>query len=177
MKRIIISLLLISLIAISFICGWLGGKEATMNWAIEEQTKIEEKHINSLQEFTKNYNELYTEFNELYKKYIELKDLSSGWETYKITAYTSLDNGCDSISATGINIEDLSRHFNFCAVDPEIIPYGSVVLIKFDTGIKPFLAVDTGEAIKGKHIDLYFVNDLDGAFEFGRQRLEALVIK
>ena len=45
MKRIIISLLLISLIAISFICGWLGGKEATMNWAIEEQTKIEEKHI------------------------------------------------------------------------------------------------------------------------------------
>ena len=176
-EALIVAILLISLMVISFASGWFGGKEATLNWAIQEQTETEERHIESLQEFIKNYNELYTEFNELYKKYIELKDLSSGWETYKITAYTSLDNGCDSISATGINIEDLSRHFNFCAVDPEIIPYGSVVLIKFDTGIFPFLAVDCGGAINGKHIDLYFVNDLDGAFQFGNREMEVKIIK
>jgi 3D (Asp-Asp-Asp) domain-containing protein len=171
------TILIAILLILSYVLVYQTGKEKTLDWAIEEQTKIEEKHINSLQEFTKNYNELYTEFNELYKKYIELKDLSSGWETYKITAYTSLDNGCDSISATGINIEDLSRHFNFCAVDPEIIPYGSVVLIKFDTGIFPFLAVDCGGAINGKHIDLYFVNDLDGAFQFGNREMEVKIIK
>ena len=67
MKRIIISLLLISLIAISFICGWLGGKEATMNWAIEEQIKTEKRHLETTQEFVENYNELYADFNELYK--------------------------------------------------------------------------------------------------------------
>jgi 3D (Asp-Asp-Asp) domain-containing protein len=98
------------------------------------------------------------------------------WQPYTVTAYTSLDDGCNSYSAIGLNIEKWSKYFNFCAVDNSLIPYGSVVLVKFDTGIKPFLAVDTGQSITGKHIDLYFVNDLSDAFEFGVQKLPIKVL-
>ncbi|MFA5558100.1 MAG: hypothetical protein WDA59_01380, partial [Methanofastidiosum sp.] len=72
-EALIVAILLISLMVISFASGWLGGKEATMNWAIEEQIKIEERHLETTQEFVENYNELYADFNELYKKYVELK--------------------------------------------------------------------------------------------------------
>ena len=44
-----------------------------------------------------------------------------------------------SISATGVRLHD-----GHCAVDPSIIPYGSVVEI---AGVGKFLAVDTGSAV------------------------------
>jgi len=44
-----------------------------------------------------------------------------------------------SLSATGVRLHD-----GHCAVDPTIIPYGSVVDIK---GVGKFLAVDTGSAV------------------------------
>jgi len=62
-------------------------------------------------------------------------------------------------------------------VDPELIPYGSVILVKFDASVVPFLAVDCGGAIKGRELDLYFVNDLNSAFAFGRRELEVKVIR
>ena len=43
------------------------------------------------------------------------------------------------ISATGVRLHD-----GHCAVDPNIIPYGSVVEI---AGVGKFLAVDTGSAV------------------------------
>jgi len=174
MKRIIISLLLISLIAISFICGWLGGKEATMNWAIEEQTKIEEKHINSLQEFTKNYNELYTDFNELYKKYVELKDLSSGYEIYTVTAYSLNDpaQGTNDICAVGLNLETWDK-IPVVAVDPNVIELGSIVEIE---GLGGYIAIDTGGMITGKHIDV-LMDSKEEAQKFGVRNLKVRVIK
>lgn len=141
---------------------------------LEAEIQKEEARLEVSQELIKGYKELQKENDRLNRL---LQDNEIEWELYQITAYTSLDDGCNNISAIGLDIERWSSYFNFCAVDPEIIPYGSVVLVKFDTGIKPFLAVDTGEAIKGKHIDLYFKNDLDSAFAFGKQRLEARVIK
>ena len=62
-----------------------------------------------------------------------------------------------------------------CAVDPEVIELGSVVLVKFENGdIKPYVALDTGSAIKGKRIDLYFTN-LDEAINFGRQKVNSFI--
>jgi len=145
----------------------------------EVEIQQEEARLKVSQELIKNYNELLANYDELYLKYEGLtaeNGFYQGWELYEVTAYTSKDDGCNDFAATKININKLSEHFNFCAVDTSIIPYGSIVLVKFDTGIKPFLAVDTGQAIKGKHIDLYFVNDLDSAFEFGNRYLEVKVI-
>lgn len=147
-------------------------------YLLEEKEK---NHLENLNKFIQNYNELYASYNELYLKYQKLaseKGFYEGWELYTVTGYTSLDEGCDSYASTGINIEKWSEYFNFCAVDPKLIPYGSIVLVKFDgIGIKPFLAVDCGGAIRGKHIDLYFVNSKADAFLFGRKELEVKILK
>jgi len=140
---------------------------------LENEVQREETRLEVYKNFTESYNWLLKENERLNSL---LKDSEVEWELYEVTAYTGLDAGCNNISAIGLDIEKWSSYFNFCAVDNSLIPYGSVVLVKFDTGIKPFLAVDTGGAIKGKHIDLYFVNDLDGAFEFGRQNLLVQII-
>jgi hypothetical protein len=74
------------------------------------------------------------------------------------------------ISATGVRLHD-----GHCAVDPSIIPYGSVVEV---AGVGKFLAVDTGSAVisrtaarEGGHtaeernaivIDLFFATRSEG---------------
>lgn len=50
------------------------------------------------------------------------------------------------------------------AVDPDVIPYGSIVIING----KEYKAQDTGGAINGSRIDVYFSSHED-ALEFGRQ--------
>ena len=176
---IIILLTLIAIITIVFSAFYLENltKQKKYLDQIEEQ---QEKYLGNIDKWTANYNELYWDYKDLNSRYYELakeKGFNEDWDTYTITAYTSLDAGCNSIASTGINIEKLSRLYNFAAVDPEVIPYGSVILVKFDTGIEPFLSVDCGGAIQGKRIDLYFVNDLKNAFQFGIKDLEVKVIR
>jgi 3D (Asp-Asp-Asp) domain-containing protein len=139
--------------------------------SLRQQEEQQLKFLESIGEWTDNYNELYEDYNELYQEHQELlKDrvVFSDWESFEVTAYTSLDEGCNNISAIGMNIEKWNSYFNFCAVDPEVIPLGSVVLIRLEGVVVPFLAVDVGGAIKGNRIDLYCGNDLESAFSFGR---------
>jgi 3D (Asp-Asp-Asp) domain-containing protein len=60
----------------------------------------------------------------------------------RVTAYWACEGDYytrHGISATGVRLHD-----GHCAVDPNIIPYGSVVNI---AGVGKFLAVDTGSAV------------------------------
>lgn len=52
-------------------------------------------------------------------------------------------------------------------VDPEILPYGTEVVINEHT----YIAEDTGGAMQGKHIDI-FMDSHEEALQFGRQLLE-----
>jgi len=91
----------------------------------------------------------------------------------RVTAYWASEGDYYTgkcISATGVRL-----HEGHCAVDPNIIPYGSVVEI---AGVGKFLAVDTGSAVisrtaarEGGHtsaersaivVDLFFANHADG---------------
>lgn len=56
------------------------------------------------------------------------------------------------------------------AVDPDVIPLGSTVLLNGHT----YIAEDTGGAIQGDRIDIYF-EDHEEALEWGRQTVEVLV--
>lgn len=159
-------------------------KEAIVEY-LDREIQKEQARLETYREFVKGYNELYSQYNELYLKYGELartKGFYEGWEKALCTGYTSLDLGCNSYSATGINIEKWSKYFNFCAIDPDgEIDYGDIILVKHDYDIKPFLAVDCGGAIRDKdgkkRLDLYFVNDLDGAFKFGEREMDIKVVK
>lgn len=58
------------------------------------------------------------------------------------------------------------------AVDPDIIPLGSVVEI----GGHHYIAEDIGGAINGKEIDLFFVHHTD-ALNYGVQQHEVYLVK
>lgn len=68
-----------------------------------------------------------------------------------VTAYCPCEKCCgkaDGITATGTQ----ATAGRTIAVDPELIPYGTEVVI---SGEK-YIAEDCGEAIKGRRIDIYF---------------------
>lgn len=75
---------------------------------------------------------------------------------YKITAYCPCKQCCgksDGITATGT----VATEGRTIAVDPSVIPYGSVVYFEGADGcIGGYVAEDCGGAVKGNHIDLYF---------------------
>lgn len=78
------------------------------------------------------------------------------------TAYTADCSGCSGYTTTGIN---LKAHPNekIIAVDPSVIPLGSKVWVQ---GYGYAIAADTGGAINGHTIDVYFPTK-SGAYGWG----------
>lgn len=57
----------------------------------------------------------------------------------------------DGITASGA----AAVPYETCAVDPEVIPLGSVVKVAYDDGeVRTCRAEDTGSGVKGNHIDV-----------------------
>lgn len=98
--------------------------------------------------------------------------------TVEATAYVSFcDTGCIGITKTGTDVRNTIYHpsgLPIIAVDPNVIPLGSIVEIN---GQK-YIADDTGGAIKGNRIDiLVSTTDTSKAYEFGRQMMDIKVYK
>ena len=81
---------------------------------------------------------------------------------YYITGYTSLECGGSTTTASGTtchkaaSIADSIDNPTTCAIDPAIHDFGDVFFID---GFGYFIAEDTGSAVKGKHLDLYFFDN------------------
>ena len=89
----------------------------------------------------------------------------SGKEIYVTsTAYTANCNGCSGTTATGINLH-ANPNAKVIAVDPSVIPLGSKVYVE---GYGYAVAADTGGAIKGNKIDVFFPSKSD-AYRWGRK--------
>ena len=92
-------------------------------------------------------------------------------ETYIATAYILSDGNGDGVTATG-TVPSRGRTI---AVDPRQIPYGSRVYIN---GTGPYIAEDTGGAIRGKRLDIYFGDGAEAyreAIEWGRREVEVRI--
>lgn len=87
------------------------------------------------------------------------------------TAYTANCNGCHGTTATGINLE---KHPNkkVIAVDPSVIPLGTKVYVE---GYGYAVAGDTGNAIQGRKIDVFFSNQ-SKANQWGVKRVKVKVL-
>ena len=103
------------------------------------------------------------------KEYISLGE-------FKLTAYCSCEKCCGIWAYNrpngvvyGAIGEELKEGYSI-AVDPNIISYGSEVIINGKT----YKAQDCGGAIKGNRIDVYF-NDHDDALEFGVQYADIFI--
>ena len=95
------------------------------------------------------------------KQYKEIEK-NIEWFYFVATGYSKNDltQGTDTITSTGKGIRE-----GIIAVDPKVIPYGTVVEIK-DMGY--FIAEDCGGKIKGNRIDIYF-DSLKEAKSFGKK--------
>lgn len=94
------------------------------------------------------------------------------FEEFEATAYCACPKCCgkwaDGITASGTK----ATAKRTIAVDSNIIPLGSKVEIE---GMGIYIAEDTGSAIKGKIIDIYF-DTHEEALKFGRQKVKVRII-
>jgi len=98
---------------------------------------------------------------------------SSSKEFYVVaTAYTAYCNGCSGVTSTGINLR-ANPDAKVIAVDPSVIPLGSKVYVE---GYGYAIAGDTGSAIKGNKIDVFFP-DKSSAYRWGVKRVKVRVLK
>ena len=87
-------------------------------------------------------------------------------DTFKATAYTMYDEGCNETTATMTPV-----HWGVVAVDPRVVPYGTRMFIVNADGSFVYglaTAEDCGGGIKGKRLDLYMPT-LTEAFRYGRK--------
>lgn len=105
------------------------------------------------------------------EKYIYVsRNLEPQEMVLEITAYSKDDPGMDG---RGIMFTGLPADHGALAVDPKVIPLGSVVWIP---GVGYTVALDTGEAIKGYKADLY-IPDREKALEWGRKKVRVKIVK
>ena len=100
---------------------------------------------------------------------------------YELTAYCSCEICCGKYALNRPTDENgnpivytsigaIAKAGTTIAVDPRVIPYGSEIQIDGHT----YIAQDTGGAIKGNRIDVYF-DDHQDALVFGRQKAEIFI--
>lgn len=90
--------------------------------------------------------------------------------TFEITAYCGCKAVCCPVGGQNITASGTyATQGRTIGVDPNLIPLGAEVKIEFaDGSTHEYIAEDTGSAIKGNIIDLYFAEHGD-AVDFGRQ--------
>ncbi|WP_341482369.1 ubiquitin-like domain-containing protein [Bacillus kexueae] len=97
---------------------------------------------------------------------------TSSSEFYVVaTAYTASCSGCSGVTATGYNLK-ANPQAKVIAVDPSVIPLGSKVYVE---GYGYAVAADTGSAIKGNKIDVFFA-DKSTAYRWGRKTVKIRVL-
>jgi len=107
-------------------------------------------------------------------RHIGLLQMSPGpWQAFKATFYAPTGGEGDGL----VTYSGKTVHQGWtCAVDPKQIPLGSVIEVKFADGQTQVLqALDTGGAIKGKHIDV-FVWDAAKAVKLGVQQVQVRIL-
>ena len=90
--------------------------------------------------------------------------------TFETTAYCKCEKCCGVWSDSPTKSGTIPQEGRTIAVDPDVIPLGTQVLI--DGQI--YTAEDTGSAVKGNVIDIYF-SDHEETEEYGRQDREVWI--
>ncbi|SDO10507.1 3D (Asp-Asp-Asp) domain-containing protein [Psychrobacillus sp. OK028] len=87
------------------------------------------------------------------------------------SAFTASCNGCSGVTSTGINLKR-NPGVKVIAVDPKVIPLGTKVYVE---GYGYAVAGDTGSAIKGNKIDVFFPTKSE-AYKWGRKSVKIKIL-
>ena len=88
------------------------------------------------------------------------------WQPFEATAYCT-----SGITASGVWVQR-----GILAVDPQVIPIGSIVELRAGAYSGLYTAMDTGSAIRDRLVDIYMPS-WEEAVQFGRQRIHLRVIR
>ena len=113
---------------------------------------------------------VFEEMSEDYEKVENNERVLMG--EYVVTAYCPCENCCPGTSDGITYTETIATEGRTIAVDPDVISLGSIVEVNGEN----YVAEDTGGAIKGKHIELYFDNHED-ALQWGKQLVPVYMIE
>ena len=91
---------------------------------------------------------------------------------FTVTAYCPCVECCGEWANGLTYTETIATEGRTIAVDPEVIPLGSIVEIN---GIN-YVAEDIGGAVDGDHVDIFF-NSHSDALEFGKQSLPVYMVE
>ena len=91
---------------------------------------------------------------------------------FTVTAYCPYEDEYGNATARPYNGEYIAVEGITVAVDPEVIPYGSVVIIDGHS----YIAHDCGGAVKGKVIDIYF-ETVEAMNAWGKRTKEVYIKK
>src|SRR5436305_13459056 len=81
------------------------------------------------------------------------------------------------VTSTGVNLQG-GKQLPIIAVDPSLIPYGSIVRVSNSPfgANKLFVAGDTGGAIKGNHIDFFVASGRQAQMGWGARNVNLQVV-
>lgn len=111
-----------------------------------------------------------SQLNEMSQKYETMKSNHLG--TFTTTAYCKCTACCGIWSDSPTKSGTTPQEGRTIAVDPNVIPLGTKVSING----KVYTAEDTGSAIKGNKIDIYFASHQD-AQNYGRQQHKVYLLR
>jgi 3D (Asp-Asp-Asp) domain-containing protein len=154
--------------------------------ALVTANKAEENAVQALQDFKAEYYQVQEDNLSIPGSILEpitKTNTVSKVLTVKVTAYCSCVKCCgvwskDHPSRQGTDYEQHTTSGTIpvagrtVAVDPDIIPLGSKILIDGHE----YIAEDTGSGVKGNHIDIYF-DSHEEALEWGVKTLEVEVFE
>lgn len=200
--RTVIAAIMIVLIGVSFgYSAYRQEREAKIK--MQQDIHFITKEVNSRIEEVETKNDeldaLQEKNNELRRQVEHLKEEVSRGEArafhVNVTAYDLSVQSCGKspghpeygITASGISLAGQTlQSARAIAVDPQLIPLGSKVRIKFESSAMQqyngvYTAVDTGGAIKGNRIDLFFgdsqsVHPSQAALDFGVQSAKVVIL-
>lgn len=141
---------------------------------LKESERTKESEISNLKE---KLNETENENQKLKKeleKYENLRKLN-----IVATAYDAFcDTGCIGVTATGYDVSNTvyKDGYRIIAVDPSVIPLGSLLYVETKNNSFVGIAEDTGGDIKGNRIDVLMENR-SIAYDFGRQNVSVTVVR
>ncbi len=167
---IIIAVIATLILAVAY-SVWLRGEYfKTVDELLESENQrliISEETGEELDELDDTVDRLTEQVRKAYSDvYVE----TLGYEMFTITAYSANDatQGTTNITSIGFDVtESYMNFFNICAVDPGVIPLGSIVIIVMDDVEQMYLAGDIGYLIKGTDIDILMTKEEALAFESG----------
>lgn len=129
-----------------------------------ELQTINDNSIKAIQQLQKDIKEIKSELDSIES------DLPTFAGTFETTAYCKCEKCCGIWTDSPTKSGTIPQEGRTIAVDPDIIPLGTQVII--DGQI--YTAEDTGSAVKGNVIDIYFDNH-EETEAYGRQNREVWI--